>query len=215
VARDAKVDRGRRLFHTSRDARLSRDRACASCHPEGRDDGLVWTSPDGPRQTPTLAGRLEGTAPYGWFGESTTVKEHLRKTFSRIGGTGLDGPESAEELDALVAYIAQIPPPPAAPTADARAAERGKKAFVAYCNDCHKDGGTDGESHDVGTGVASERRQAFDTPTLRGVRGTAPYFHDGRQATLEELLSARNQRMFSGVLSEADRHDLIAYLETL
>jgi hypothetical protein len=47
------------------------------------------------------------------------------------------------------------------------------------------------------------------------VRGTAPYFHDGRYATLDELLSARDQRMFSGVLSEADRRDLIAYLETL
>jgi mono/diheme cytochrome c family protein len=215
VARDAKVDRGRRLFHTARDARLSRDRACASCHPEGRDDGLVWTSPDGPRQTPTLAGRLDGTAPYGWFGESPTLKEHLRQTFSRIGGTGLDGPESAEDFDALVAYVAQIPPPPAAPAADARAAERGKKAFASYCNDCHREGGTDRESHDVGSGLAGERRRTFDTPTLRGVRGTAPYFHDGRYATLEDLLSARDQRMFSGVLSEADRHDLLAYLETL
>jgi mono/diheme cytochrome c family protein len=215
VPRDAKIDRGRRLFHTSRDARISRDRACASCHPEGRDDGLVWTSPDGPRQTPTLAGRLEGSAPYGWFGESPTVKEHLRKTFSRLGGTGLDGPESSEDLDALIAYVAQIPPPPAAPAADTGAAERGKKAFASYCDDCHKDGGTDGESHDVGSGLAGERRRAFDTPTLRGVRGTAPYFHDGRYATLDGLLEARDQRMFSGVLSEQDRRDLIAYLETL
>ena len=31
--------------------RLSGDgRACASCHPDGRDDGLVWSTPNGPRQ---------------------------------------------------------------------------------------------------------------------------------------------------------------------
>src|SRR6185436_20442876 len=119
ASRDAKIDRGRRLFHTSRDARLSQGRACASCHPEGRDDGLVWTSPDGPRQTPTLAGRLEDSAPYGWFGESPTVKEHVRKTFTRIGGTGLDDPGAAEDLEALLAYVAQIPPPPVSPAADA------------------------------------------------------------------------------------------------
>jgi mono/diheme cytochrome c family protein len=215
VKRDAAVDRGRRLFHTSRDARISQSRACASCHPEGRDDGLVWTSPDGARQTPTLAGRLEGTAPYGWFGESRTVKEHLTKTFARLGGTGFDNPASSADFDALLAYVAQIPPPPAAPPSDAVAAARGKKAFASYCQECHKNGGTDGQSHDVGTGIAGERLTAFDTPTLRGVRGTAPYFHDGRYATLEDILSAKGQRMFVGVLSEPDQRDLIAYLETL
>ena len=63
------VAKGRQLFHTTGDPRISSDgRACASCHPDGRDDGLVWATPDGPRQTPTLAGRLAGTAPYGWNG---------------------------------------------------------------------------------------------------------------------------------------------------
>ncbi|HTJ82133.1 MAG TPA: hypothetical protein VL400_10435, partial [Polyangiaceae bacterium] len=70
VSRSARVERGRALFHASHDARIGPARACATCHPDGRDDSLVWTSPDGPRQTPTLAGRLEGTAPYGWFGEN-------------------------------------------------------------------------------------------------------------------------------------------------
>jgi mono/diheme cytochrome c family protein len=215
VPRDAAIERGRRLFHTSRDARIARGRACASCHPDGRDDGLVWTSPDGARQTPTLAGRLVGTAPFGWFGESPTVKDHLRKTFSRLGGTGLDAPASAGDLDALVAYVTQIAPPPAAKPSDAKAAERGKQAFKAYCQDCHKDGGTDGQTHDVGSGVVGERLVAFDTPTLRGVRGTAPYFHDGRYRTLQDILSARGQRMFAGALSEPDQRDLIAFLETL
>src|SRR5262249_36879828 len=161
----------------------------AGCHPEGRDDGPVWTSPDGPRRTPILAGRLEGTAPYGWFGESPTVKEHLKKTFDRLGGTGLDHPSGAEDFDALLPYIGSLPAPPTSPGADAKAVARGKAAFASYCNECHKNGGTDGQSHDVGSGSAGERRKAFDTPTLLGVRGSAPYFHDGRYATLADILA--------------------------
>src|SRR5262249_25280327 len=58
---------GRKIFHAIGDVRISLDgRACASCHPDGRDDGLVWATPEGLRQTPTLAGRLDGAAPFGW-----------------------------------------------------------------------------------------------------------------------------------------------------
>jgi mono/diheme cytochrome c family protein len=213
--RDPLVERGRRLFHTSRDARVAQGRACASCHPEGRDDGLVWTSPDGARQTPMLAGRLQGTAPYGWYGESATVREHVNRTFARLGGTGFDAPAAAADFDALLAYATSLPSPPATPAADAEAAARGQQVFRAYCNDCHKEGGTDGQVHDVGSGVAGERRAAFDTPSLRGVRGTAPYFHDGRYATLADVLAAKDQRMYIGTLTDAEQRDLLGYLETL
>jgi mono/diheme cytochrome c family protein len=214
--RDPRIERGRRLFHASRDARIATNRACATCHPEGRDDGLLWTSPDGPRQTPMLAGRLAGTEPYGWFGENPTVRDHVEKTFTRLGGTGLGKQPGGEDLDALLAYVAELSPPPSTPPADVAAASRGKKAFLSYgCNDCHKDGATDGRAHDVGAAPPGSRRRSFDTPSLRGVRGSAPYFHDGRYATLDELLSAKDTRMFAGVLSEPDKRDLIAYLETL
>ncbi|HMY17035.1 MAG TPA: cytochrome C peroxidase, partial [Polyangium sp.] len=69
--------------------------------------------------------------------------------------------------------------------------------------------------HDVGSGIQGERSAFFDTPSLTGIRGSAPYFHDGRYSTLEELLSEKNQRMFSGVISTPDKAALIAYLETL
>ncbi|APR85628.1 Surface antigen [Minicystis rosea] len=214
-SRDPRLERGRRLFHSTRDARISQGRACASCHPEGRDDGLLWTSPDGARQTPMLAGRLANTAPFGWFGEAPTVREHLKKTFTRLGGTGFDNPAAARDLEALIAYATSLPPPPVSPPSDLEATARGRKVFSAYCNDCHKEGGTDGLTHDVGTGVAGERQSAFDTPSLRGVRGSAPYFHDGRHATLADLLAQKNQRMFVGTLSESEQHDLLRYLETL
>src|SRR6185312_14051808 len=98
--------RGRALFHTTDDPRISRDgRACASCHPEGREDSLTWSTPDGPRQTIMLAGRLEGSAPYGWFGKNGSVRTHVSQTFARLGGTGLTGEKGRADLDALIAWL--------------------------------------------------------------------------------------------------------------
>ncbi|APR75606.1 Hypothetical protein A7982_00952 [Minicystis rosea] len=46
--------------------------------------------------------------------------------------------------------------------------------------------------------------------------GTAPYFHDGRAATLEELIDENADRMgHTSHLSREDRAALIAFLRTL
>lgn len=214
--RDPKIDRGRRIFYSSHDARLAQARACANCHPEGRDDGLVWSSPDGKRQTMMLAGRIEGTGPYGWFGEHKDVREHVKNTLARLGGTGLDNPASADDFDALLAYVSFLPAPPTTKPTDMELVKRGKELYGSYgCENCHKGGGTDKVPHDVGSGVQGERSPFFDTPSLVGIRGSSPYFHDGRYSTLGEILSEKNQRMFSGVISGPEKAALIAYMETL
>ena len=52
AALDPQVMMGRTLFHASGDNRISFDgRACASCHPDGRDDAITWATPDGPRRS--------------------------------------------------------------------------------------------------------------------------------------------------------------------
>jgi mono/diheme cytochrome c family protein/DNA-binding beta-propeller fold protein YncE len=210
---DARFDRGRRLVHASGDARISNDgRACASCHPDGRDDGLTWPSPNGPRQTPMLAGRLEGTAPYGWVGEEQTIEGHLKHTFERLGGRGLGG----AELDALVHYVRSLPvPKPRATAPDATLVARGRELFHADtvgCGTCHTQGGigSDGSNHEVGSGPK------LDTPSLRFIAGTAPYFHDGRYRTLGELLRQTQGTMgWGGELSDNDLQALEAYMRTL
>jgi hypothetical protein len=80
---------GRKLFHAANDERVSSDgRACASCHPDGRDDGLVWPTPHGPRQTIFLAGRLDRGAPFGWEATHSSIEKHLRLTVKNLGGQG-------------------------------------------------------------------------------------------------------------------------------
>lgn len=211
-ARDAEYDAGRRLFHAAGDRRLSRDgRACASCHPDGRDDGLTWSTPRGLRQTPMLAGRAADTAPYGWEGSRGDLREHIVNTVARrLVGTGLDD----ADLDALVTYVKALPGP-AAPQRPKTAAEvRGEALFASGevgCARCH-DGParTDKQAHDIQSGGT------FDTPSLRFVGGTAPYFHDGRYPTLRALLADTDGRMgHTGQLEEAELRDLESYLRSL
>jgi mono/diheme cytochrome c family protein len=212
---------GREIFHRSGDGRISRDgRACASCHPDGREDALTWATPDGPRQTPMLAGRLEVSAPYSWSGQHASLSDHVHVTFQRLGGTGLD----ENSLGALLTYINRMPSPTRAPAPPARLAlvERGREVFAsseAACIGCHSDPGralADGQAHDVGTFVQGDTTHSFDTPSLRFLSGTAPYFHDGRYATLEALLDATDSTMgHTSHLSKRDRRALGAYLETL
>jgi cytochrome c peroxidase len=83
-------------------------------------------------------------------------------------------------------------------------AVRGWNIFQAIkCNNCH-DGAlfTDQQYHNVGIGMDQkepdvgrfkvtnkpEDMGAFETPTLRDIARTAPYFHDGSAKTLEEAV---------------------------
>ena len=211
---------GRQLFHAVNDPRISSDgRACASCHPDGRDDAITWATPDGPRRSVMLAGRLSDTAPYGWNGAGHDVREHLAHTFDRLKGTGL----SSLELESLLAYVQSLQPPalPAPPKATPADIAHGDEIFHSKetgCATCHagSGAGTDGKKHDVGSKAGSDRAAAFDTPSLRFVSAHAPYFHDGRYASLHELLRATDSGMGETKhLTEADLDALEAYLRSL
>ena len=213
----ADVALGRRLFHAAGDARISADgRACASCHPDGRDDALTWATPGGPRQSPMLAGRLATTAPYGWDGAGSDVKNHLTHTFERLRGEGV----GQAGVDALAAYIVSMRAPDVPRAADP-SVTRGAELFAsaeAGCASCHtpSNGFVDGKKHEVGSAAQADTVKSFDTPSLRFVGGTAPYFHDGRYATLRELLVSSDGKMgHTRHLEQADLDALEAYLRTL
>lgn len=70
--RSALVARGAELFRRRGDfmlAHASTPPPLDSCHPEGRADGLSWRLGPSVLQTPMLAGRLTGTAPFKWDGQ--------------------------------------------------------------------------------------------------------------------------------------------------
>jgi DNA-binding beta-propeller fold protein YncE len=208
---------GRQLFHLTDDQRISNDGvACASCHPEGREDALTWATPEGPRQTIMLAGRATTTAPYGWVGKHGDLKSYVKNTFTRLGGRGLDTPE----LSALITYLERVPGPNAPSNADGDLLERGKELFYAEqqgCASCHVGAiGVDKTVHDVGSRARADNDVKFDTPSLKFIKGTAPYFHDGRYDSLDAMLSATDSEMgHTAHLSQRDRQAIKVFLETL
>jgi len=97
---------------------------------------------------------------------------------------------------------------------------RGRRLFDtdrAGCAFCHSGAmGTDRLKHDVHSRARADEGGTFDTPSLRFVARTAPYFHDGRFATLEELLRGSDGTMGrTRQLSDAEFADLAAYLKSL
>ena len=119
------------------------------------------------------------------------------------------------------------------------AAKRGFELFAgkALCFACH--GGwrfTDDRFHDIGTTTTDPGRgrvdtkdelmkYAFKTPTLRSVALRAPYMHNASQATLHDVMKhyekggidrpSRSPLMMPIVLTDDERADLIAFMETL
>ena len=167
----------------------------------------------------TLAGRIEGSAPYGWFGEHPTLRSHLAHTMQRLGGAGFETKRDTADLVALETYLRGMKPPTTASPADPAAVAAGAALFhdsATGCGACHAAGGSDGRRHDVGSGTFEEASLTFDTPSLALVAASAPYFHDGRYATLDALLSSSDGKM--GHTLHLSREDVVAlrtYLETL
>jgi YVTN family beta-propeller protein len=120
--------------------------------------------------------------------------------------------------------------------------QRGRALFTDRCASCHSgdwltDSGAgnptldlDGpiKLHDIGTcviggdfpdqpapdEVVGKMHTAcdFDTPTLRGIFATAPYFHDGSAATLRDAV---DRLPFTQGMSSDDKDALVAYVKTL
>ncbi|MEM6992995.1 MAG: c-type cytochrome [Myxococcota bacterium] len=215
--RSDEVERGAELFRRGEDWRISDSgvMACASCHPEGRQDGLSWRLGKSILQTPMLAGRVVGTAPYKWGGGDKNLKKSFQHTIERLGGR----PEEISNKDfaALVAYVESLPRPAAPAVTDAAAVARGRKIFNGDldCITCHNgDKLTDGSQYPFG----SRGLEETDTPSLVGLAHTAPYYHDGSATDLYALLTDKgnvhDMADFSTLKGE-QIGDLIAYLESL
>jgi DNA-binding beta-propeller fold protein YncE len=134
----------------------------------------------------------------------------------------------SSDLDALASYVASLGAFGVSPHRQpggtlTPGAQVGKILFVAMgCTGCHN-GATfqDGQKHDVGTmqpgsGLASGGTlTGFDTPTMRGLWNSAPYFHDGSAKTLMEVLTrdTLGQHGNTLALTPKERRNLVAYLK--
>jgi hypothetical protein len=206
-----RADTGHQVFHMTTGFGL----ACASCHPEGGEDGRVWRFAKlGPRRTQSLRGGILATAPFHWDGEMKDLRQLMNEVFTgRMGGPLLDGPQ----LDALARWMDRLPALPAIAPADTESVERGRVLFhdaKLACATCH--GGpafTNNTSVAVGTGAPMQ------VPSLRGLGTRAPYMHDGCAKTLLDRFDPNcgggDLHGTTTHLTPAQLTDLAAYLGTL
>ncbi|HEY6578712.1 MAG TPA: cytochrome c peroxidase, partial [Rhizomicrobium sp.] len=172
-----------------------------------------------PVRIPSLRG-ARYLAPYGADGRMASLRDFVRNVIVNE----FAGPEPQPAiLDALVAYIQDIdflPNPSLGPAGRlvgriSDSERRGEALFSKpfphdaslSCAACHVPSGAfvDHAQHDVGSGGL------FRTPTLRNADFNAPYFHDGRFDTYDQVV-AHFDRVFDLGLSAQDRKDLVAYL---
>lgn len=196
---------------------------CGTCHPDGGEDGLAWFL-----HTPHVARKLRRTPP-AWSAKRALAPYHWDGALPDSGGLAhdaivelMEGDGLVVDVSAIAAYLEEAPPPFPRPVRDAGRHARGQALFAsAGCAECHA--GPlfgDGLSHEV-LAPSSDPDGVLattDTPTLLGVRARPPYLHDGRAATLVEVLTTHNAGDAHGrtqALSAADVAALVEYLESL
>ncbi len=210
---------GSRLFHTS--AALTNagtggfggaNLACASCHPEGGEDGVTWHL-DGPaRRTQSLSGGLAARAPFHWQGNHADLSKLMTETFvRRMGGRVND----VREADSLRTWLDRLPA--ARPSRGPYPA--GRAVFErAGCATCHSGPLL---TNNAVVSVRSTSTEGFKVPSLIGLQARAPYMHDGCAATIRARFTDpacggdAHGDVIGGQFTAAEVDDLIAYLESI
>lgn len=201
------ADTGHDLFHRDAGGGLS----CASCHPEGGDDGHIWRFLGiGSRHTPALAVGLRGTEPFHWEGDLADMGSLMNEVHRRrMKGTR----QSEERIDALAQWMFDMPQPQPPRAATDPAAERGAVAFEALgCATCHLGPSLDGGERNVDVGYG-----LMQIPPLRRVALHPPFFHDGRASDLRGAVldMALSTRPGEPKPPGDQIDDVVAYLESL
>jgi hypothetical protein len=210
LSQDSRFDTGFASFYLNTGGNIS----CASCHPEGGDDGHTWVfSGIGYRRTQSLAGGISQKAPFHWSGDLATFEQFFQEVM--LGRMALPVVPPSEHVRALATWLDTLPYDAPGDDLDAAAVERGRVLFhdeLRACSGCHS-GPTlsDGRLHDVGTGGS------FVTPSLRGVAVRAPLLHDGCAATLAERFGPCGGTLHgdTSLLGESELLDLIEYMKSL
>lgn len=209
---------GRYLFGNARFTRGGQF-TCDSCHPGGNTDGLDWEFVHVPddlerRNSRNLRGGITKTAPFRWSGHDAKLRDFLREEITGL----LRGPEPPEAALASVERLIERLQMPVNPyrgedgqfTAEAL---RGKALFEgkAGCANCHSGERAGGAGLSAWIGTTAPNR-SLDVPHLYGAYDSAPYLHDARAATLEEIFQRWNPQKRHGNAHLLDAAELAAVL---
>jgi hypothetical protein len=212
LARDMRPDTGHLVFHANSGGGIT----CASCHPEGGEDGRVWDLVcAGRRRTQSVRGGIGPTAPFHWDGSELDMARLLDDVFTRRMVGPLLSDEAKQAFRAWVDTLADLPKVDALdPASVARGRTLFERADVG-CATCHAGSSfTNNATVDVGTG------RALQVPSLRGLAWRAPFMHDGCAATLRDRFGSAacgggDEHGVTSALKPNELDDLVTYLESL
>ena len=218
--------------------------SCGVCHLDGglQSDHLIWEfsklqKPASPRlvNTKSLAVTAASGPPFLIQGTYHSVQQEDHFVRSFLGGSGFARPDktgrppntagTSKEMDAVAEFVLELTPRPNPHLANGKprkairaAAARGRQLFYSGkvgCARCHAgpsmtiSGQRPTRIVDIGTGIRA------DVPSLLNVWETAPYLHDGRAATLRDVITLHNPRDQHGStshLNPSELTDLIHFL---
>lgn len=225
--------RGAQLFNYA-SISFQKQLSCATCHPENSVDGLNYDiAADGGmghNLVDNMTMRQVGpTGPFKWRGKNPTIERQdgprAAQLFFRTHGFEL------QDRKLVARFIESIPKRPnrylAADGKLNKVQQLGKRLFErAYdnqgryiplgnrCISCHPQPyGTDHQLHDVGARNYHDLDGTFDTPHLVNTYERAPFMHDGRCYSLEEIWTLYNPDDTHGVTNDMNKEQLNALIE--
>jgi mono/diheme cytochrome c family protein len=200
----SRFDTGHDLYHVATTAQI----ACASCHPEGTDDGHVWQFERiGARRTQSPEVGLEGAAPFHWDGDMDDFQTLSNEVYThRMGGAM----QSDDRAAAFERWLFAAVRAPAGTEVDESLRAEGEALFVDQgCASCHS-----------GSRMTNEQTVAFrgkssQLPSLRRVALRPPYMHDGRAEDLRAaVLDMLDATVPDFSYSGHDVDAIVTYLRT-
>ena len=226
---------------SDRKAEIAQDAvSCFTCHTNGHTSGVFHLNPDNRPQntrfridTPTL----RGVNIQHFFGSKRALR--TLEDFSEVEAKTayFDGDPvvalkkgarrfTREEIAAMAAMQNMVAFPPAPklgidgklnPKKATEAELRGEKTFTEACASCHAAPYyTDNSAHDLQVERFYNGRAEglIKTFSLRGIKDSPPYLHDGRLLTLEDTVEFFNLVLETN-LNKEQKNDLVAFLRTL
>lgn len=212
------VRMGEMVFNDARHC-FQQWQACTGCHPnEARTDALNWDLlNDGIGNPKNCKSMLvaHDTPPAMITGVRPSAEVAVRAGFRHIQFAQIDEAR-ARAVDHYLRSLKPVPSPYLVDGKLSEKAELGKQVFQEVeCGYCHSgEYYTDGKKHKIGVPGPADRTDSWDTPTLVEVWRTAPYLHDGRSATMRDLLEV-DQHGLREELEEDKLDALIEYVLSL
>lgn len=180
--------------------------SCTTCHPDGRTDALNWDLLNDGMGNPKnvksmfLAHKTPRAMALGVRADAETA---VRAGIKYIQ-FAVRPEEDALAIDAYLKSLTAVASPYLEDGKLTPSGERGKELFENMsCVMCHPAPlFTDQQMYEVGTLKGQDAGKDLDTPTLVECWRTAPYLHDGRAATMHDLLTKYDH---AGILQETSK----------